>query len=160
VHQALALWRSSHILHTALRLAGKRCSQGQLNTLAPSLLLHITCAASQLRFLVDTGTAFSVYKGQQQLQADLPCLRAAGGQTIPCFSEFKLTVQFGQHSFNWTFLLADVEAPLLGADFLCNYSLLVDLHECLVDATTLQRFGNGTGGSRVGHVQCGAQHPG
>jgi hypothetical protein len=109
------------------------------------LLLRITCAASQRRYLVDTGTAFSVlpYKGTKQLSPDLPCLRAAGGQVIPCYGELHVNVQFCDKTFEWTFLLADVESPLLGADFLRNYRLLLDLHGgCLIDAVTLQRFGD------------------
>jgi hypothetical protein len=130
-------------MHKALRLARKLYRQGQLNALAPCLLLHIVCETSQRRFLVDTGAAFSVlpFKGQRQPGADLPRLQAAGGQAIQCFGELKLTVTFGSRAFNWTFLLADVETLLLGADFLKNYRLLVDLHsQCLVDAVTRQQL--------------------
>jgi hypothetical protein len=49
---------------------------------------------------------------------------------------------FSSRPFEWTFLLAEVEMPLLGADFLRNFRLLVDLHQqCLEDAVTHQRFG-------------------
>jgi hypothetical protein len=40
---------------------------------------------------------------------------------------------------SWTFLLAAVETPILGADFLRHFKLLVNLEAgCLVDAETLQ----------------------
>jgi hypothetical protein len=123
-------------------LAGKRSCRGQLNALAPGLLLRITCVASQRRYLVDTGAAFSVlpYKGTKQLSPDLPRLRAAGGQVIPCYGELRVNIQFDERIFDWTLLLADVESPLLRADFLREYRLLVDLHGgCLIDAATRQR---------------------
>jgi hypothetical protein len=99
-------------MHAAVLLAGKRPGRGQLNALAPGLLLHITCQQSKRRFLVDTGAAFSVvpYKGPRRLKADLPRLRAAGGQHIPCCGELQSSVSFGGKCFKWTFLLADVEA--------------------------------------------------
>jgi hypothetical protein len=126
-------------------LAGKRHPRGQLNALAPGLLLRITCQQTKRRFLFDTGAAFSVltFKGLRRLKADLPLLRASGGQNIPCFGELQSTNKFSEKCFEWTFLLADVEAPLLGADFLRSHRLLVDLHGgCLIEATSLQRLGN------------------
>jgi hypothetical protein len=80
-------------------------------------------------------------------------LRAGGSQPIKCFGEQQLTVSFSGHSFKWTFLLADVEAALLGADFLRSNKLLVDLNAgCLVSTVTLQRFGDGLDGGGVSGV--------
>jgi hypothetical protein len=50
--------------------------------------------------------------------------------------------QLCNRSFQWTFLLADVEAPIFGVDFLRNFHLMVDLHRCpLVVTETLQGHG-------------------
>jgi hypothetical protein len=55
-------------------------------------------------------------------------------------------ISFSGQSFKWSFLLADVEDPLLGGDFLRHYRLLVDLNaSCLVNTETLQRFSDGVG---------------
>jgi cleavage and polyadenylation specificity factor subunit 1 len=41
------------------------------------------------------------------------------------------------HCFPWKFVIADVTQPLLGADFLCAYNLMVDIKgQRLVDTTT------------------------
>jgi hypothetical protein len=127
-------------------MAGKRHRRGQLNAVVPGLLLRITDEISKRRFLVDTGAAFSVlpHSGPPISAADLPKLRAAGGQSIKCFSEKRLEVSFSGQPFTWEFLLADVEAPLLGADFLRNFKLLVDLNAgCLISTATLRRFSDG-----------------
>ena len=130
-------------------MGGKRSGQGQLNAVAPGRLLHLTEQLSNRRFLVDTGAAFSVFpsKGPMLTAEPLPRLRAAGGQPIACFGEQQLDLLFADRRFQWMFLLADVEAPILGADFLRHHHLMVDLHNReLVDTATLQRFGDG--GSR------------
>jgi hypothetical protein len=39
--------------------------------------------------------------------------------------------------FKWIFLIANVEKPILGADFLCHYNLLSDArNKRLLDAST------------------------
>jgi Reverse transcriptase (RNA-dependent DNA polymerase) len=91
----------------------------------------------------------------QGAEADLPRLRAAAGQHIPCFGELQSTVSFGDKCFKWTFLLADVEAPLLGADFLRSHRLLVDLHGgCLIEAASMQRFGDNVQSSHTPPQLC------
>jgi len=70
-------------------------------------------------------------------------LRAAGGQPIACYGEKLMLLAFADRSFEWTLLLADVETPILGADILHHFHLMVDLHSRqLVDTETLQRFGD------------------
>jgi hypothetical protein len=71
-------------------------------------------------------------------------LKGPGGQTIPCWGEKQLPVQFSGRRFTWTFLLASVEFPILGADFLKHFNLIVDLAASQLLATdTLQRFAAG-----------------
>jgi hypothetical protein len=70
---------------------------------------------------------------------ELPQLKSAGGQSIQCFGELAAEVCFGGRRFTWTFLLAAVEEPLLGSDFLKHYKLAVDLAaKSLFDASTMQ----------------------
>jgi hypothetical protein len=103
-----------------------------------------------MQFLADTGAAYSVLPCSGQTAApDAPRLKGAGGQGIQCFGEKKLEVCFAGRRFLWTFLLAAVESPLLGADFLKHHKLLVNMAgKCLMDAVTLQPLGNS--GSPVG----------
>ena len=44
--------------------------------------------------------------------------------------------------FRWIFVIADIRTPIIGADFLREYGLLVNVkHGCLLDATSLQTKG-------------------
>ena len=54
-------------------------------------------------------------------------LVAANGSRIRCYGEKKLRLHVGPRVYEGTFLVADVKRPLIGADFLTNSSLLVDL---------------------------------
>ena len=46
-----------------------------------------------------------------------------------------MTIDLPQGKFKWTFVIANVAQPLLGADFLRAHSLLVDMkHQHLVNA--------------------------
>lgn len=55
-------------------------------------------------------------------------LIAANGTPITVFGESKQTIDLGLHRlFDWTFLVADVSSPIIGADFIKHYDLLVDV---------------------------------
>jgi predicted aspartyl protease len=126
-------------------VAGKRHGRGQLNAVVPGELLRVTDGNTGRRFLVDTGAAFSVlpHDSRHPAAGDRPKLSAVGGQNIECYGEKKAVVNFAGRDFEWTFLLAAVEMPLLGADFLKHYKLVVDLAGgCMVEAGTLTRIGD------------------
>jgi hypothetical protein len=84
-------------------------------------------------------------------------IEGAGGHGINCYGEQRLDVCFSGRRFTWTFLLAAVETPILGADFLKHFKLLVNLAAgCLVDAETLQSIGSSIlsfGGGLVAALQ-------
>jgi hypothetical protein len=44
-----------------------------------------------------------------------------------CWGEKQLTIYFGGQQFQWIFLLSDICFPILGADFLRHFNLVVDL---------------------------------
>jgi hypothetical protein len=53
-----------------------------------------------------------------------------------------MSLQFHGRHFEWTFLLAEVHQPILGADFLKFFKLVVDMDAGqLLDLATMQRFG-------------------
>jgi hypothetical protein len=113
VFQPLAVRRRGHILHTALQLAGKWRRQGQLNAVAPGELLHLSDKLSGRRFLVDTGTSYSIFPHQSSQPVCGPILKGPGGQTIAYWGEKQLPVQFSGCHFTWTFVLAKVEFPII-----------------------------------------------
>lgn len=96
---------------------------------------------SNRSFLVDTGAAVSVLpRGKTQLCKQPYTLYGANGSTINTYGTSTCSLNLGfRRDFEWTFIIADVTNPILGADFLLHHSLLVDLHRRkLIDgATTL-----------------------
>jgi hypothetical protein len=53
-----------------------------------------------------------------------------------------MNLSFYGHQFRWTFLLADMQLPIIGADFLRHFRLVVDLATCLLlDTKSIERFG-------------------
>jgi hypothetical protein len=125
----------------AVQLARKRPGRGQLSSVVPGDLLRVVDSLTGHKFLVDTGASFScVPRGSRPTGVDdLPRLKAAGGQSIQCFGELAADVCFGGRRFAWKFLIAAVEEPLLGGDFLKHYKLVVDLaNECLLEAGTMK----------------------
>lgn len=65
-------------------------------------------------------------------------LYAANGSRIATYGTEIYKPTFGlRRCFPWRFIIADVTSPILGADFLKHYGLLVDLQgKCLIDKMT------------------------
>lgn len=106
--------------------------------------LFIRDHSSKIRFLVDTGADFSVLpfktfqgKGSQNQDNDL-ILLAANGTIIPTFGTKLMSLDLGlRRNFKFPFVLASVDRPIIGADFLAEYGLLVDLRgRQLIDPQT------------------------
>ena len=97
---------------------------------------------SKLSYLLDTGAEVSVLPPRSEDRDRSPVnnmqLQAANGNAIRTFGQRSVAVELGlAKSFEWSFTIADVLKPILGADFLRHYGLLVDL-KCkrLMDADT------------------------
>jgi hypothetical protein len=103
---------------------GKLAVQGRLNAVGPGALVHIQDQLSKRRFLVDTGASFSIFPHHSSAPASGPVLSGPSGKTIPCWGEKFLTLSFHGKTFTWTFLLAAVQFPILGVDFLRHYKFL------------------------------------
>jgi len=65
-------------------------------------------------------------------------LHAANGSLIKTYGTQLLTLSLGlRRKFNWPFIIADVQKPIIGADFLFAFKLLTNLHnKCLQDSQT------------------------
>ena len=53
--------------------------------------------------------------------------KCAGPCSIPSWRDRLIPLQFGNRCFEWSFRLAAVDQPLLGADFLRAFNLLADM---------------------------------
>jgi len=103
-------------------------------------LLFVQDSLSGRRFLCDTGAQRSVLLA---LRMDVltsghgPAMEAANGSPIRTYGVRYVELCFGGQRFGWDFVMANVAVPLIGADFLCAYGLLVDVkNRRLVDAAT------------------------
>ncbi|XP_076058528.1 uncharacterized protein LOC143035546 [Oratosquilla oratoria] len=95
-----------------------------------------------MRFLVDTSTARSLLPAARWRQPHQPAsnvqLIAANSTLISTYGCQHLEISIGGRRFEWYFIVADVTLPLLRADFLSHYQLLVDIARFqLVDTSSL-----------------------
>ena len=142
-----------HTLHL-----GKLTARGFLSAVAPGQLVLIKDDLSDRRFLVDTGAAYSVFPHSSPSPPSGPALSSASGRPIACWGEKSLTLSFNGKCFTWPFLLAAVQFPILGVDFLRHFKLLVNPSgNCLVDTVSLRTFRTSTAGG--GHVQSALSSP-
>ena len=107
----------------------------------PSRLLTIQDPLSRLIYLIDTGAEVSVLPPRADDRSHSPDsvkLQAANGSTIQTFGRRTVKVELGlAKPFTWSFTVADVTKPIIGADFLRFYGLLVDVgRKRLMDAET------------------------
>ncbi len=88
-----------------------------------------------------TGAAFSIFPHSSTSLPCGPALAGAAGQPILCWGEKQFQLSFNGKGFSWPFLLAAVQFPIIGVDFLHHYGLLVDpAGNQPVDRLTLQPF--------------------
>ena len=75
---------------------------------------------------------------ERKYRRDTLNLQAVNNTTIATYGTRSLTLDLGlRRTFRWVFVIADITTPILGADFLQNYDLLVDMrHNRLSDAVT------------------------
>jgi cleavage and polyadenylation specificity factor subunit 1 len=111
----------------------------RVNQLSSRLI--ITDPSTGLEFLIDTGAEVSVIPNIlfRQFKPDpKTLLSAANGSAIQTFGTKLLEVTLGlRRSFKHIFILASVDRPMIGADFLSKFGILVDLRrKTLLDETT------------------------
>ena len=96
-------------------------------TPSPSPLFYLKDSLSGRLFLVDTGATASVLPHHSATPPSDLRLTAANGRGIPSWGSRTLLLKFNSKRFEWPFLLAAVDRPILGADFLRHHGLVVDL---------------------------------
>lgn len=109
--------------------------------------LFLKCKNSKLTFLIDTGADISVIPAsvfKNLIQDQHLVLTAANGSPIKTYGCKLITINLGlRRNFIHTFIVADVTKPIIGADFLFKFGIIVDMkNKCLVDPkTNLQTSG-------------------
>lgn len=108
-------------------------------------LLYARDRVSRRHFLVDTGAEISVLpatRADKLSSSQGAWLTAANGSSIRTFGKRTVSLQFNKRRFQWTFTVAEVSQPLLGADFLRAHSLLVDVKgQRLIDSSDFTSIG-------------------
>lgn len=96
---------------------------------------------SNVLFMVDTGSSCSIWP--LLLVTDRPwqsalVLHAGNSSQIMTYGQRSLTLDLNlRRSFSWFFVVTDLPYPILGADFLNHFHLLVDVKkQRLVDMST------------------------
>ena len=91
--------------------------------------LFITDSNSGRCFLIDTGAQESVIPatGREKPFPTTDQLQAANGTPITTYGAISVTHHLNNHTYSARLVKADVKRPLLGADFLRQHNLLVDI---------------------------------
>ena len=97
--------------------------------------LYVFDKSSRTYFLVDSGAEVSLLPAlprDKRRPANGPALVAANGEPIRSYTRRQTSLRLGSHTFKWTFVVADTPVGILGADFLVDHALAVDLKQrCL-----------------------------
>ena len=119
--------------------SGKRECQPSINAAtsgvdsaasAPATLFKVFDFNSGMNFLIDTGSQISILPAStwdKSNRSRTQELMAANGTTIDAFGQRLLSLRLGKMNFKWSFAVAAVTQPILGADFLCAHALMVDM---------------------------------
>lgn len=103
--------------------------------------LHLLDKTTNQNFLIDSGAAVSVLPASK-FRGDQPqthlVLYAANSSQIKTYGTEVLSPDFRlRRDLSWSFFIADVPIPIIGADFLKHFALLVDLkNQQIIDSTT------------------------
>lgn len=93
-------------------------------------LFFVYDQSTKLNFLVDTGAEVSVLPQRVAGHNLLPTsytLKAANNTVIRTYGQKILVLDLGlRREFKWTFVVANVQKPILGIDFLTKFGILVD----------------------------------
>lgn len=111
---------------------GKRARRPSVtySTVGINHLFFVDDKISKRKFLIDTGAEVSIIPAStidKHTRTSERKLTAANGTTIRSFGTRQVPLVLGSHRFTWSFVVAEVERPILGADFLRHTGLLVDL---------------------------------
>ena len=126
------------------RIFGKRFGRSStVNTITGlSKLFRVHDKSTGVHYLVDTGAEISLIPPTSRERKLLPIgepLRAANGTEIASYGSRNITIRLGNRSLAWKFTIAQVNQPILGADFLCHHKFLVDVHRRrLIHAETFE----------------------
>lgn len=132
-------------MHTPLQFQGGKLERQSIEATTGcrtgTSRLFVTDKASKIQYLIDTGSDLCVLPKKYRLTRKSPdnyVLTAANGTVIHTYGILTQHLNLGlRRDFTWNFVIADVDKPIIGADFLAHYGLLIDCrNRKLVDSLT------------------------
>ena len=143
----------SFSLYLAIKRPGRSLAATSVAGLShPCRLFHIHDRYSNTRFLVDTGAEVSIVPpspAERSSRQGNISLKAVNGSEIATFGTRSLTLNLGlRRTFRWVFIVADIQQPILGADFLHHFGLVVDVRRCTLSDTTTKLQVSGVASSQ------------
>ncbi|XP_035210731.1 uncharacterized protein LOC118185052 [Stegodyphus dumicola] len=125
-------------LQLAVESAASPAATGNIN--CRKFRLFIKDRKTGIKFLIDSGADISLIPADTKSKSTCTSykLYAANGTEIPTFGSKVLTVDLGlRRPFQWPFVVAKVNRGILGADFLNQFHLLLDIRQRkLIDGVT------------------------
>lgn len=109
------------------KLGGRAAVTATVSSGLPGRLGLLVDDVTAVQYLVDTGSVYSILPYTSSLPPRGPKIMAADKSPIPCWGWREVKIRSGKRTFVWKFLLAAVAFPLVGADFLGFFKLMVDL---------------------------------
>lgn len=109
-------------------------------------LLYIKDRKNGYAYLIDSGASVSVIPARPEDRINNDStksnLTAANGSKISTYGERLIQVNFNfSRVMNWAFVVADVQHPILGADFIYHFNLSLNLSQkSLIDNNTDKRI--------------------
>ena len=116
-------------LHVFFKLIG----QSKAATLASGEITEARHGTAEASFPSLSPSKLLYIAEKHNRTSDAACLPlvASKNTTINTYGNCRCVVDVGlKRDYAWTFIIADVKQPIIGADFLIHYSLLVDLKSC------------------------------
>lgn len=115
------------------KLRGRTLAATSVPSPTHSRLFYVHDTNSCTHLLVDTGSAVSVIPPSTVDHRRIPdklTLIAVNDTPIRTYGKQSLTLNLGlRRSLPWIFIVAEVQKPILGADFLRHFGLLVDMQQ-------------------------------
>ncbi|XP_039429735.1 uncharacterized protein LOC120413094 [Culex pipiens pallens] len=147
------------------KLSDRPPVSAEVGGLSRSRRLLIYDRSSKTKYLIDTGSDVSIVPAQMSDKrnptSDIQ-LHAANGSNIKVYGSRCVNTDLGlRRKFCWNFLIANVGMAIIGADFLANFGLLVDLknHRLTDGKTGLQSSAGLTSAAVFGVTTVGFDHP-
>lgn len=120
--------------------AAATASNSPLDVAAFKNRLYVYDKATHYKYLVDSGSDICCLPASLNLKSRPSSifLYAANGSKIPTYGQKLIDINLGlRRNFQWTFVIADVSTPIIGADFLKHFGLILDLkNNRLLDSVT------------------------